>query len=51
MSPVASVVYAVLGSDISITGLEGAADPAAELLKEIEGYAMIAIGYMKNLSV
>ena len=39
MSPVASVVYAVLGSDISITGLEGEADPAVELLKEIEGYA------------
>ncbi|KAK0150777.1 hypothetical protein N1851_008120 [Merluccius polli] len=34
---VASVVYAVLGSDTSITGLEGAADPAFELLKEIEG--------------
>ncbi|KAK0138748.1 hypothetical protein N1851_024712 [Merluccius polli] len=28
LSPVASVVYAVLGSDTSITGLEGAADPA-----------------------
>ena len=39
LSPVASVVYAVLGSDTSITGLEGAADPAFELLKEIEGYA------------
>ncbi|CAL8265001.1 unnamed protein product, partial [Gadus morhua 'NCC'] len=37
LSPVASVVYAVLGSDISITGLEGAADPAVDLLKEIEG--------------
>ena len=32
------MVYAVLGSDISITGLEGAADPAVDLLKEIEGY-------------
>ncbi|CAB1437297.1 unnamed protein product, partial [Pleuronectes platessa] len=37
LSPVASVVYAVLGSDASITGLQGAADPAVELLKEIEG--------------
>ncbi|CAL8259532.1 unnamed protein product [Arctogadus glacialis] len=41
LSPVASVVYAVLGSDISITGLEGAADPAVDLLKEIEGYPFL----------
>ncbi|XP_060754047.1 uncharacterized protein LOC132864650 [Neoarius graeffei] len=36
LSPVTSVVYSVLGSDTSITGIEGAADPAMQLLLQIE---------------
>ena len=36
LSPIASVVYSVLGfSDTSITGMEGSIDPAMQLLVEL----------------